>query len=154
MQKCAWPTCYREQNAEYCFMHGRGNTVKSKSKPQQQLSIPELIDKAQKVFNAWIRDRDRAFGCITCGSSVTEAGHFIPVGENSALRFEENNCWGQCHSCNTFKGGNLKIYRIVLIEKVGLDEVLRLETTPNYNKWSRQQLENIIEQYSTLKLTS
>lgn len=147
MQKCSWPGCQREQNAPYCFPHGRGNTVKSNSKPQQPPSIPELIEKCQKVVNAFIRDRDRVKGCISCGGEVQEAGHYIAISENSALRFHEENLNGQCHHCNVFKRGNLVEYRKALIVKIGAENVMSLERYPKFHKYSRDQLQNIIEQY-------
>ena len=150
MTKCSWPGCPREQNAPYCFLHSRGNTVKSNSKPQQPLSIPELTDKAQKCFNAYIRQRDKNLGCITCGGQVTDAGHYIPVGTNSTLRFEETNVHGQCAKENRLEYGNMKAFRTCLIKKIGIKKVEALENTPSFHKWSRQELQNIIENYTVL----
>jgi hypothetical protein len=155
MQKCNWPGCPREQNAPYCFPHSRGNTVKSNSKPQQPLSIPELIEKAQKLVNAFVRNRDRAKGCITClTGQVTDAGHFIPIGTNSALRFEEDNIHGQCEKCNRLEVGKYKEFRQALIIKLGIEKVEELETAPRFCKWSRTQLENIIFHYSENKVSA
>ena len=44
----------------------------SKAKPLQKkkaskaITLPKLIQKAQKVFNAWIRERDSKEGYFTC----------------------------------------------------------------------------------------
>ena len=68
--------------------------------------------------------------CFTCGGSFfigdLQCGHFIS-GRTNALFFEEHNSHIQCIDCNSFKGGNLKVYREKMIEKYGLDEVERLE---------------------------
>lgn len=150
MNKCEWPTCDRIQKEKYCFPHSRLFKTPSSETPAEELSLQDLLIKAQKSFNTFIRDRDRVKGCITCGGQVTEAGHYIPVGENSALRFTETNAWGQCSLCNGPKGGNRTIYRAVLISTVGLEEVLRLENFPRFHKFSRPQLLNIISTYSTV----
>jgi hypothetical protein len=151
MQKCSWPGCPREQQTPYCYPHSRLQDKPSKAQKEQSLSVPDLLEHAQKEFNRFIRDRDRVKGCVTCGGQVTEAGHFIPVGENSALRFDEDNVHGQCSMCNQFKQGNREIYRAVMIQKYGQERINELENYPKYHKWSRPQLNNIIEQYSLKK---
>ena len=35
--------------------------------------LPKLLQKAQKVFNAHIRERDENLGCISCGGEVQQA---------------------------------------------------------------------------------
>ena len=68
--------------------------------------------------------------CFTCGGSFfigdLQCGHFIS-GRTNALFFEEHNSHIQCINCNTFKGGNLEVYRIKMISIYGLEEVERLE---------------------------
>jgi len=109
-----------------------------------------LLRTAQKVFNTYIRMRDGK-KCISCkyegeGRQI-HAGHYMSQGGNSALRFDENNCSSQCVQCNTYKSGNLANYRINLIEKIGLDEVIRLETTKNTKLWTVEDLQEIIKTY-------
>ena len=69
--------------------------------------------------------------CFTCGDikpfSDLQCGHFIS-GRGNSLFFEENNSFSQCILCNTYKGGNLKIYREKMIKKFGIKEVERLES--------------------------
>mgnify|MGYP000096938549 CR=1 FL=1 len=64
----------------------------------KSLTLPKLLAKAQKVFNAWIRARDSKegyFTCIACFRTLPidqmNAGHYVPVKGGSALRFNENN---------------------------------------------------------------
>jgi len=109
-----------------------------------------LLRTAQKVFNTYIRMRDGK-KCISCkyegeGRQI-HAGHYMSQGGNSALRFDENNCSSQCVQCNTYKSGNLANYRINLIEKIGLDEVICLETTKNTKLWTVEELQEIIKTY-------
>lgn len=126
--------------------------MKTKSVPKKKLTpLPKLLKKTEKVFNAWIRERDKDKGCISCGNPVTQAGHYFPVHGFSALRFDEYNVNGQCAGCNCFKYGNQAMYRIGLAIRKGNPAVEELEQkaigSPVY-KWSRQELESIIKTYS------
>ena len=118
--------------------------------------LPKLLKKAQTVFNAHIRERDKDLGCISCGAEVQQAGHYFSQGQHSALRFglphtlAYLNTNGQCIKCNMYLSGNLIRYRQGLVNKYGEDIVLRLETEADNNrskKWSRDELEIIIETY-------
>ena len=112
--------------------------------------LPKLLKKAESVFNKWIRERDKDKGCISCGGSVDHAGHYFPVGGHSGLRFNEINVNGQCVGCNTYKHGNLIYYRDGLVRRYGLfeTEVWEQECMSNkVNKWSRTELNEIIEKY-------
>ena len=152
MQKCSFPLCQRYGNSNYCLFHEKvyGNGA-TKTKDQAIIPIPQLTEKAQNVVNAFIRNRDKSLGCITCGAQVEDAGHYIPVGENSALRFEEDNIAGQCKKCNCHEYGNRAKFREALIQRIGLDRVKELESTAKFHKWSREQLNNIISAYSVDK---
>lgn len=113
-------------------------------------SIPSLLKLAQKVFNCWIRNRDKKFGCISCGKEVTEAGHYYSQGHYSSLRFNEINTNGQCTRCNCFLSGNLIKYRQGLVKRYGEQKVLELERSVairTVKKWSRFELEMIIKMY-------
>lgn len=119
------------------------------------ITIPKLTAKAQKVFNAYIRQRDSQdgyFTCISCGQTKTtdlmDAGHYVPVKGSSALRFDEYNVNGECKSCNGFDQFHLIGYRRNLIDKVGERKVMELEMQHRLiKKWSRLELNDIIEKY-------
>jgi hypothetical protein len=118
--------------------------MKSKSKKP----LPKLLKDAQKVFNSFIRHRDKDKGCISCGGPVQHAGHFIAVGNSGFLRFNEHNVNGQCVKCNTFLHGNLLNYRKGMIKKYGEEVVDYLESHQYYTrKHDRQELEEIINHY-------
>ena len=98
------------------------------------ITIPKLTAKAQKVFNAYIRQRDSEdgyFTCISCGqtkdTSQMDAGHYVPVKRSSALRFDEYNVNGECKACNGFDEFHLIGYRRNLVDKIGERMVIRLE---------------------------
>lgn len=119
------------------------------------ITIPKLTAKAQKIFNAYIRQRDSQdgyFTCISCGQTKTtdlmDAGHYVPVKGSSALRFDEYNVNGECKSCNGFDQFHLIGYRRNLIDKVGERKVMELEMQHRLiKKWTRLELNEIIEKY-------
>lgn len=118
-------------------------------KVKKIISLPRLLAKAQIVFNAWIRNRDKDKGCISCGSQVTEAGHYLSQGHHSAMRFNEVNTNGQCTRCNRFLHGNLIHYRQGLVKRYGQQKLDLLDSAARtrVKKWSRIELEQIILQY-------
>lgn len=88
--------------------------------------------KAQRVFNRWVRERDAGKPCISCGhpddgSRQRHASHYKPSGSNPALRFNPQNVNAACSICNNWKSGNLTGYRTGLIERYGLGAVECLE---------------------------
>ena len=115
------------------------------------IPLPKLLEKTQKVVNSYIRNRDEGLPCISCGSNNgNQAGHYFTVKGFSALRFNEWNIHLQCAGCNMFKHGNQAMYRIGLVERIGEKAVIELEYEAVNNrvkKWSRTELNNIIEQY-------
>lgn len=113
-------------------------------------ALPQLLKKTQKIVNAYIRERDKDRGCISCGGSVDHAGHYFSQGSHSALRFDESNIAGQCVKCNLYLSGNLAYYRIGLVKRHGEAFVADLERKAQANrlkKWDRQSLEEIILYY-------
>lgn len=86
--------------------------------------------QAQTAFNAWIRHRDEALPCVSCGTATAKqwhAGHYLTTGARPELRFDELNVHKQCSQCNEYLSGNLVNYRIELIRRIGLAEVEWLE---------------------------
>jgi hypothetical protein len=89
--------------------------------------------KCQKAFNEFIRLRDAHLGCISCDKPADwfgqwAAGHYKTVGARSDLRFNEDNVHKQCNrDCNKGKSGNVGMYRIRLIQKIGIERVEALD---------------------------
>lgn len=78
---------------------------------------------AQKVFNTYIRARDKDLPCISCGEHTNRqmhAGHYFSQGGHTYLRFNTLNVHKQCSICNNWKSGNLAEYKENLIKKIGL----------------------------------
>jgi len=83
------------------------------------------------VFSKYVRERDN-YTCITCGKvargSGMHAGHFIPSSIcGLGLRYDEDNVYAQCFSCNLHKSGNYVTFREKLVERNGKELVLELE---------------------------
>lgn len=109
----------------------------------------EWVSIAQREFNAFIRERDKG-PCISCGrhhQGQYHAGHYLSTGARPELRFTESNCHKQCQPCNTHLSGNIALYRINLIKKVGLAEVERLEGPHPPKKWGIEELKEICQLY-------
>lgn len=116
----------------------------------KSISLPKLKEKAQRIFNAYIKNRDLLKGCISCGAEVTEAGHYYSAGHFTGLRFNEINTNGQCTRCNCFLHGNLISYRNGLIKRYGSEKLYLLESSATrsaFKKWTRGELELIINEY-------
>ena len=91
----------------------------------------DWVNLFQKVFNTYIRMRDKNLPCISCGRNNVEefhAGHYI-ASTYQYHRFNEDNVHKQCSQCNTHLRGNLIPYRIELIKRIGLERVEYLENT-------------------------
>lgn len=127
---------------------------RTKVKKQKTVGIIRMNDlkkEAQKVFNKYIRLRDKDLPCISCGAVEAQswhAGHYWAQGMNSILRFEPLNVHKQCNNCNVWKHGNLLNYRINLVKKIGEDLVVWLdENHSEVKKWEREDVANIIREY-------
>lgn len=131
---------------------------KASQKPKKRLeeqSVKELLKLAEIVFNRWIRKRDAksdgTFKCISCGlwksTKEMDCGHFIGK-RNSYLRFSEDNCHGECISCNRFDDSHLTGYSSHIQEKLGYERYQQLLTDRvKSKKWSREELLQLIEKY-------
>ena len=121
----------------------------------------DLVSELQKVFNAYIRQRDYGKPCISCGKpiawgtastgGVCDAGHYMSVGAHPALRFEEGGCHAQCKQCNGVKGkgGNYANYRLGLIERMGLAHVEALEArSGEIRKYTHDELRELKKVYA------
>lgn len=107
-------------------------------------------DLTQRVFNDFIRERDRGEPCISCGTYQAyewHAGHFRTVAKASQLRYSEDNANKQCHSCNTHLSGNINPYRVNLVAKIGLESVMALENDNKPHRYTRDELDAIRKRY-------
>lgn len=113
----------------------------------------QYMREAQAAFNAWVRARDAAQPCISCGrhhEGKYDAGHYRTVGSNPALRFEPLNCHKQCVPCNQHKSGDIVNYRISLVHRIGQDRVDWLEGPHEPQRYTIDDLKSIRARYKTM----
>ena len=116
-------------------------------------SYPKRLQKAKKVFQSWIRKRDKNQPCISCGTTLSkqwDGGHYLKAELYSGVIFDERNVNKQCVSCNKYKDGNVTAYRQQLVKKIGTKAVEDLEQLANktrFKKWSSNELEEIKRKY-------
>lgn len=118
--------------------------------------LPDLKREAQTAFNAWIRLRDAAQPCISCGApppdlsglhAGRDAGHYRSVGSAPQLRYHPDNVAAQCVACNQWGAGKAVEYRAGLIARIGLARVEALECTNEPRKWTHDELRAIRDEY-------
>lgn len=123
--------------------------------PGQRLR--EATQRAQRAFNAMIRERDRDKPCICCGKwtddknlltgSRWDAGHWLSVGAHPELRFDEDNCHRQMVRCNRELSGNAGKYRERLIERIGIKRVERLEGPHEPKRYTVEELDKMAAEF-------
>ena len=110
----------------------------------------QWLKEAQVIVNKYIRLRDVGLNCISCNKPMLKkinAGHYLSVGAHPELRFNELNIHAQCEHCNSYKSGNISLYRPRLIEKIGLLMVEWLEGRHNPKKYTIDDIKFIIKQH-------
>jgi len=159
MQTVCGPGCAveyaREKREKAEAAKLRVDRKETRRKLDEMQGIPELLKKAQHAFNAYIRARDAGRPCISCGRPLSagavgggyDCGHYRSVGSAGHLRFDEQNAHGQCKYCNQHLAGNHVMYRIGLIERIGIDAVERIESDNRVSKWGRDELREFAEKY-------
>lgn len=116
----------------------------------------DWIKEAQKIFNAYIRKRDKDRPCVSCGTytpagdargGLWDCGHYRSVGSCPELRFEPLNAHKQCKQCNSYLSGNIVEYRIRLRERIGDDQLNWLEGPHPPKKYTIEDLKQIKQVY-------
>jgi hypothetical protein len=119
-------------------------------------TLPQLHREAQAAFNSWVRQRDAALPCISCGAKPPDlsglhagrdAGHYRSVGSAAHLRYHPDNVHGQCVKCNQWGAGRAVDYRLGLIARIGLERVEALEADSTVRRWTREELAAIKTEY-------
>jgi predicted transcriptional regulator with HTH domain len=116
--------------------------------------VQSLTKKAQRYFNAYIRERDKNKLCVSCDKplgSKYDAGHYFSTSHKN-VTFNENNVHGQCVACNQHKHGNLLNYQIGIEKRIGGEKLIKLhEEAHKVRKYTREELKQIIEKYKQKK---
>lgn len=143
-QRCLVKVGPLKRKEEAAELKKRKEAVKSRS---------QWMKEAQSEFNRYIRFRDLARFCISCGSNHQgqwHAGHYLSTGARPELRFDERNVHKQCQPCNTHLHGNLLAYRVGLIGRIGLAAVESLEGPSPPRKFTIRELMDIKGKYRRL----
>jgi len=128
----------------------------------EKSALKKAKDKAQKIFNEYIRLRDcfattkTPFSaiCCTCGKETPNDGklvasHYILDSKNgNSTSFDEVNVNAACNRCNRFLHGNLAEYAVFILRKYGEPELQRLHDLKlQSKKWTILELEEITKEY-------
>lgn len=119
----------------------------------KKYTLSQLKSKATKVFNKYIRERDKGKQCCSCNSyNIENACHFYSAGSHPGLKYNEDNVHGGCVHCNKFLSGNLNEYRKKLHFIIGEERLKKLDDLAAYYKRNgyktdRFYLIEIIEKY-------
>ena len=135
----------------------KADTLKARAERQADKATRERLKsradwarEAQQAFNAYIRARDRYLACISWGrhhDGQCHAGHYLSRGSRPELAYHPDNCHKQCAPCNTHLSGNLVLYRVNLIERIGLDRVEWLEGPHAPLKLPSEALKSLRDEY-------
>lgn len=102
---------------------------KDKDRLEELTGRGGLYQKLQKLCNQWVNKvRDAEKPCCTCGNENPEikydAGHYIAVGQDSAIRFDVTNIHRQCSVyCNQHGRGRPVEYSEFILQKYGQDHL-------------------------------
>lgn len=123
----------------------------TKAKLEKLKSKSAWAREAQAAVNTFIRLRDADLPCISCGrfhQGSYDAGHYLSRGARPELRFDELNIHKQCVPCNQHLSGNIVLYRVALLEKIGADGVAYLEGPHEPKKYTIEDLRAIKAEYT------
>jgi len=111
----------------------------------------DYLNLAQKVFNTYIRLRDKGKPCISCGATkyTSSCGHYYSSGNHKNVTFNEDNCHAQCwYYCNSSLSGNLIEYRKGLINRIGIERLDYLDSIAKIEKkFTIEEIKEIIKIY-------
>ncbi|TRZ80521.1 recombinase [bacterium] len=117
-------------------------------------SLPVLKKSLQETFNHYVRLRDKGKPCISCNQHkpYLQAGHYWSVKMCDVLRFNEDNCHGECPGCNGFDACHLIYYTENLKLRIGKDKYNELkQLAEDYKKvgyrWSRSEVIELTKYY-------
>lgn len=128
---CSSPKCVLIHSQKFNSRKIRKEILDLKIKVK---SVSQWRNDLQKIFNRYIRERDKNKPCISCGKKLIgkyDAGHYLSVGSYPNLRFNEDNCFAQCVECNQHKHGNLIEYSIGIEQRIGSTRLQRLMEVRN-----------------------
>lgn len=129
----------------------RADEESRRSRAERRRDVKPLrhwVQMTQRAVNDWRREMllSAGYGCISCGTKTAfawHAGHYRTTAAAPQLRFNPDNLWLQCSACNVHKSGNIEAYRAALVELIGEDRVLALESNNETHRYTREELDGI-----------
>lgn len=148
----------REKDQQKAIQEAERQRTNAARQEKQSLKVRKLAvqplshfhKQAQSAFNEFIRHRDIADPCISCGrfhGGQWHAGHFRTVKASPETRYDEDGCHKQCMPCNHHLSGNIPNYKPNLIAKIGQEAFDRLMGPHELKKWTREQLQELAANY-------
>ena len=121
--------------------------AKERIKPKGQ-----YMREAQAAFNAWVRLRDAALGCVSCNKPATwdgqwHASHFRSVGSSPEHRFNPDNVHKACSICNNHLSGNILGFLPELERRIGAEAVEALLGPCEPKRYTIDDLKAITAEY-------
>lgn len=121
--------------------------AKERVKPKGQ-----YMREAQAAFNAWVRLRDAALGCVSCDKPATWSGqwhasHLRSVGSSPEHRFNPLNVHKACSICNNHLSGNILGFMPELIRRIGAEAVEALLGPSEPKRYTIEDLKAITAEY-------
>jgi hypothetical protein len=136
----------------------RADRVATKAALEKFKTRGEWIADVQKVFNAYIRERDRDQPCICCGQffdakdALTggqwDAGHYLSRGSAAHLRFDERNVHKQLKGHNRPGGTTRAQFRDGMIARIGREAVEALEADQTPRNYTIDDLRAMKAEYT------
>lgn len=119
-----------------------------KARKEALKTIADRIAEVQTEFNGFIRARDKDKGCFVCHRPFNQnvrgqalhAGHVRSRGAAGHLRFNEDNCHGECEGCNGPHGAKPHEIEAGAIERIGQERYDALKNDNQPHKWEHQEL--------------
>lgn len=113
-------------------------TVRAKLDELRPLSY--FANKAQSAVNEYVRVRDYEQGCISCDKDrywdgQWHAGHLVPRGRNSFLRFHLWNINKQCSVCNYHNGGMVAAHERGVVSRYSQYRLDYLRAAPSSKRY-------------------
>lgn len=154
LQAVCGPVCAIRKAKKDRSESEKAERAQTKERKQSLKTIAQLIADAQVPFNAFIRERDKDKGCFVCGrpfrdvpGQVQHAGHVRSRGAAGHLRFNEDNCMGECEGCNGPHGAKPHQIKAGAIARIGAERFEALENDNTPKKWTREELIGIRDEY-------
>lgn len=164
MQVVCSPACAlklaKAKSEKYAQEAKRQQKRSDRARKEALLSKSDWLKRAQKAFNAYIRERDKDLPCISCDIMATkdrrylyytggywDCGHYRSVGSCPELRFEPLNAHKQCKRCNSQLSGNVVEYRTRLLQRIGADKLAWVEGSHEPKRYRIDDLKAIEREY-------